>query len=356
MIVNEKTFQKILTIRPQLIANALSLKIDEIQIVSVEFVYSGRINGKISRFDLVVRHFITKDNYKDIYIELKTLDSSSHYEQLERYYDIVYNDTFKQLYDCDREFHYMVLESEFPYENLKSYIDKHNTISENNVKLYVVGEKAFKEELKSLDINSEDFENVDLDLDFYSKEQHVNTVDNDVLKQFSDNPDNEFYLLNFINYLGPKYGLANSAKRYDNPYEFFAKVFKVVAENLDYDEIKCGENVILKVGNKRNINFRKDNKSILELFANNYPLQIKINARNHFDDILSKLIVLFPSEEIEKTESRGNPVIKSKDGRKLMQAFPSDDKREIFIRMEKDYHFEDKLLVKVIDLLNTILS
>ena len=356
MIVNEKTFQKVLTIRPQLIANALSLKIDEIQIVSVEFVYSGRINGKISRFDLVVRHFITKDYYKDIYIELKTLDSSSNYEQLARYYDIVYNDKFQQLFDCDREFHYMVLESEFKYKKLKSHIDKHNTIAENSVKLYMVEEKAFKEELKSLDINSEDFENVDLDLDFYSKEQHVNTVDNNILKQFSDNTNNEFYLLNFINYLGPKYGLANSAKRYDNPYEFFTKVFKVVAENLDYDEIKCGENIIFKNGNKRTINFRKDNKSILELFANNYPLQIKIKAGDHFKDILSKLIAIFPSEEIVKTQSRGNTIIKSKDGRKLMQAYPSDKKREIFIRMEKDYHFEDELLDKVIVVLNSIFS
>ncbi len=353
MIVKEKTFQKVLVLNPMLIAKTIGCDEKKLRVLSVEYAYAHHIENISSRFDIVIR-IDNKDDFRDIYLELKTLDSSSSIGQIEKYYEIVTFDKYHQLSDNKRELHFMVLESEYGYPSLAGYLEKFNRTISENINLYVVRKDDF---IKYLGNDSKGFEMKNRIQDYKLSDINVETVN-----RFIEGEYNEEYLLNFINYLSPRYGAENSGKRYNNAADFFYRVFETVCSGFEYyDDIKIGENKILKNGNSRTINFRYKNRTVLSLFANNYPLQFKLFLRDGFDKGLQLMIEYLESNsDIILKDVRNNHEGWSRDNRMIFKAFPAKGKKQLFLPLDKWYEEKqsniDSLVVTLNYIFKTILD
>jgi hypothetical protein len=350
MIVKERKFQNILAANPSFIAEILDVNTNSIQVLSVEFSYASKIKNVSSRFDLIVRIYTDMDNYKDVYLELKTLDSSCSLSQIQKYYNIITYDKYHELADCPREFHFLVLENEFGYPHLKSYLSNFNIANHTNLTLYTVSQQMF---VSYLEQSGEEF-----DMDILKEEYKIEEINLEKVNQFIDGDINETYLLNFINYLAPAYGAENSGKRYQNTAEYFYKVFGLTCTIFNhYKEIKIGENTIKNRGNNRSINFRDDKRTILALFANTYPLQIKLYLKNDFDKGMQILNDAFSSIfELTYKENKGNYEWWDNDSRLIMKAYPRYGKKQIFIPLDKFYEDDLKKVKMILEIINQVFS
>ena len=349
MIVKEKEFQRILALNPKLIANTMGIDPDIIKIESVEFVYGRGILNPSSRFDIVLRVTESKDKFRDIFLELKTLDGSSSYEQIQKYNHIIKNDDLNQLAkDSQRELHFMVLECEFGYPKLQSYLDRFHTANDDRINLYVVKENEFIEYLKR---SGED----KFEINYFTNEYKVSDLQLDRIGDFFKGEGNQSYLLNFINYLTPKYGAEVSA-RYSNAADYFYKVFaKFISTFEFYDEIEIGENKIHKPGNSRTINFKYGNKTLLSMFANSYPLQLKLFLADGFEIGINHFETMnINGNSLSKTIKRANYRYETSDERWFAQAYPAIKKRELFVRLDNYYEHHLDEVDEIIDNLNSL--
>lgn len=340
MLLNEKEFQNILAQSPRLIADILNLKAENMRISNIEFWYPAFNNYGQSRFDLIVSYYHSDNSIIDIFIELKTLDQSSSYEQIEKYYHIITSDPKEKLADHKRELHFIVLKSAYDFDKTEKYIENFNSRHAADVKLHYVSEHDFRPFIEK--VGSKKYA-VDYFLEYYG----LSDIDLERVKDAFKTDEDKAYILNFINYLYPKYGALQS-ERYKSADNYFYYVFDLAIKYIPYSSIKPGKNNVHKPGNKRTINFKYNGTVVFELFANNYPLQLKINLGGKYEAHIHELYQILSKYWKKKVIVKGN--IELLNGNNLfLKAYPS--KKHLLIPLGRSYESNSE---KCRDLIETL--